>query len=90
MMATTLAENFIVVLGLPESARDKLDNDKDILGGISFRFMFDDTTGIIKVVPSAVHDVTTEKLKDEIHDASLAMDVPKLQMLYYHAYGNSQ
>jgi len=75
---------FIVVLDLPKSARDKLNNDKDVLGGIGFRFQFDDTIGVIKV-PSAAHDFTTENLKDEIRDAALAMGVPKLQM----AWGNT-
>ena len=70
---------FIVVLDLPEFARAKLDNDKDALGGIEFRFQFDETTGVIGI-PSAVHDATTENLKDEIRDASLAMGVPKLTM----------
>lgn len=65
---------FIVVLDLPKSARDKLNNDKDVLGGIGFRFQFDDTIGVIKV-PSAAHDFTTENLKDEIRDAALAMGV---------------
>ncbi|OXV10163.1 hypothetical protein Egran_02075 [Elaphomyces granulatus] len=72
---------FIVVLDLPEDARAKLANDKDVLGGIDFRFQFDETTGVIKV-PSAEHDETTENLKDEIRDASLAMGVPKPQMTW--------
>ena len=65
-----------MVLDLPEFARARLDNDKDVLGGIEFRFQFDETTGVIKI-HSAAHDATTENLKD---DASLAMGVPKLQM----------
>jgi hypothetical protein len=68
-----------VVLGLSKAARDKLDNDKDILGGIGFRFMSEGSTEVIEVVPSVAHDVTTENLEDEIRDTSITMGVPKLQ-----------
>ena len=56
------SNQFLVVLGLPNNARDHLKNEKGILG-VSFRFMWDDRIRIIKALPPRTHDMTTEEFK---------------------------
>ncbi|CAL5867975.1 uncharacterized protein PFLUO_LOCUS2198 [Penicillium psychrofluorescens] len=51
---------WLVVLGLSASSIDKLDNDHGCLG-IDYRFQWEGTAGLIKVVPSGKHDMTTDK-----------------------------
>ncbi|KAH8434087.1 uncharacterized protein LDX57_011725 [Aspergillus melleus] len=57
---------FLVVLGITESARQRLDNGKECLGGITFRFMWEGTTALIKVIPTLQHDVTTRSITEEV------------------------
>jgi hypothetical protein len=69
---------FIVVLDLPEFARTKLDNDKDVLGGIEFRFQFDETTTpFIDLLVNGVggHARAIELVADVIKVPSAAHDV---------------
>ncbi|KAF4214439.1 hypothetical protein CNMCM5878_009249 [Aspergillus fumigatiaffinis] len=47
---------WIGVLGLTKEAIDRLDNDKECLGGVNFRFEWEGATGLIKVIPSATHE----------------------------------
>lgn len=47
---------WILVLELTKDAIERLDNDKECLGGVDFRFEWEGATGLIKVIPSATHD----------------------------------
>lgn len=47
---------YILVLGISKSVIDKLDNDKDFLGGIDYRFQWEGTAGLIRIIPSAPHE----------------------------------
>ncbi|KAJ6009233.1 hypothetical protein N7522_004249 [Penicillium canescens] len=54
---------WIVVLNLSTRKIQKLDEEHDSsLGGIQYRFQWEGTTGLIKVVPSKAHDATTDKV----------------------------
>jgi len=68
---------YIVVLGLPKSIRTHLNEDKNALDGISFRFMFEDAVGLIKIVPSYAHDATTSKVHDTMTIRMVGMGVPE-------------
>lgn len=57
---------FIVVLSLSETARQRLDGEEDCLDGIAFRFMWEDNVGLIKVVATAEHGITTDAIRGEI------------------------
>lgn len=69
---------FLVVLGISNYSRDRLMNEKDILG-VSYRFMWDGNTGIIKVLPSRSHDSTTSEFRAEIADKISDMGISRLQ-----------
>ena len=69
---------FLVVVGLSSQARDRLMNRKCNLG-VSFRFMWDGSMGIIKVLPSRTHDMTTSELRAEIAEKIANMGIPRLQ-----------
>ncbi|KAL4895672.1 hypothetical protein BDV59DRAFT_172930 [Aspergillus ambiguus] len=47
---------WVQVLGLTKEAIERLDNDKESLEGVAFRFEWEGTTGLIKVIPSAAHE----------------------------------
>lgn len=51
---------FVVVLGLSKYAILKLLEDKSTFGDIGFRFTFEHAVGVIKVIPSAAHDLGTD------------------------------
>jgi hypothetical protein len=54
---------WITVLNLSAQTIQKLDEEHDSsLGGIQYRFQWEGTTGLIKVVPSQAHDATTDKV----------------------------
>ncbi|OJJ41701.1 hypothetical protein ASPWEDRAFT_179408 [Aspergillus wentii DTO 134E9] len=77
-----LAENgggnqFVVVLGLPETARRRLDTEKNCLDGISFRFMWENYTGLIKVIPSAEHDFTTGAIRTHLERMFTGMGIAR-------------
>jgi len=66
---------YIVVLGLPKSIRTHLNEDKNALDGIGFRFMFEDAVGLIKIVPSYAHDATTRKVSQTMTIKMVGMGV---------------
>lgn len=47
------------MLGLSKYAIAKLANEADALGGIGFRFGYEDSVGLVKVIPSAGHEIAT-------------------------------
>ncbi|CAI7570042.1 unnamed protein product [Penicillium manginii] len=54
---------WIVVLNLSTRTIQKLDEEHDSsIGGIQYRFQWEGTTGLIKVVPSKAHNETTDKV----------------------------
>lgn len=65
-LAKNDGNQFIVVLGLTKTACQRLSSSKDCLEGITFRFMWENQTGLIKVVPTAAHEVTTDAIRGEI------------------------
>ncbi|GFF26971.1 hypothetical protein IFM61606_09859 [Aspergillus udagawae] len=56
---------FILVLGLTKNARLDLDSEERPLNGISYRFMFENTTGILKILTYG-HDVMTSNITRQI------------------------
>lgn len=54
---------FLVVLNLTPKTIQKLDEEHDsCLGGIQYRFQWEGTSGLIKVVPSKAYDIITDKV----------------------------
>lgn len=62
---------FIVVLNLSARTIKKLDEEhQSSLGGINYRFQWEGTTGLIKVVPSERHDgITNPNQSSNRHEA---------------------
>ncbi|KAE8152939.1 hypothetical protein BDV25DRAFT_150195 [Aspergillus avenaceus] len=59
---------YMVVLGMTPNTRYKLDNDKNILDGVPFRFQWEEDTGLIKVIPGWEHDQVTDRIRGEIQE----------------------
>lgn len=72
---------FIVIHRLTKHARQRLDEEKDILGS-TFRLMWEGETGIIKLMPSAAHDYATDDLSRTISRACEGMGVPLLEIAW--------
>lgn len=53
---------YIVVISLSKHAIQRLSEDKNALGGIRFRFAFEGAVGLVKIIPSAAHDRSTDDL----------------------------
>lgn len=53
---------YIVVISLSKHAIQRLSEDKNVLGGIRFRFAFEGAVGLVKIIPSAAHDRSTDDL----------------------------
>ncbi|KAF9251729.1 hypothetical protein DTO013E5_3844 [Penicillium roqueforti] len=66
---------WLVVLGLSTSTIRKLDDDHSSLGGVEYRFQWEGSTGVIKVVPSHTHDMTTDQVTRSIDDRLSAMRI---------------
>jgi hypothetical protein len=66
---------WLVVLGLSPSTIRKLDEDHNSLGGLEYRFQWEGSTGLIKVVPSHKHDMTTDQTTRSIDDRLAAMGI---------------
>ncbi|KAJ5100717.1 hypothetical protein N7456_006769 [Penicillium angulare] len=58
----TNGNQWLVILGLSPSTIRKLDDDHSSLGGMEYRFQWEGSTGLIKVVPSHSHDMATDYL----------------------------
>ncbi|CDM36080.1 hypothetical protein DTO013E5_5559 [Penicillium roqueforti] len=72
----TDGNQWIVVLGLSTPVIEALTSDHGGLGGIAFRFQWEGSTGLIKVVPRSEHEVATDKFTEVIRDSYKAMGVP--------------
>jgi len=66
---------WLVVLGLSPSTIRKLDDDHSSLGGVEYRFQWEGSAGLIKVVPSRAHDITTDQVTRSIDDRLSAMGI---------------
>ncbi|KGO67749.1 hypothetical protein PITC_000870 [Penicillium italicum] len=67
---------WIVVLGLRPSTIEMLSNDRRTsLGGISYRFQWEGSCGLIKVVPSGSHQLATGRFVDVVKSKLLAMGI---------------
>lgn len=64
---------WILVLGISNSVIDKLDNDKDFLGSINYRFQWEGTTGLIRIIPSAPHEQINSDFTALVGDKLAAM-----------------
>lgn len=83
----SLAENqdgnqFIVVLGLSETARQRLDSGEDCLNGISFRFMWEENAGLIKIIPTGEHENVTDAIRSEIGRICLFMGISRDEIAF--------
>ncbi|GIC87096.1 uncharacterized protein Aud_003477 [Aspergillus udagawae] len=73
---------WLVIRGMSQAAIDRLSNRRDCLLGIGFRFMWIGTTGIIKVVPSSAHDLTTSAVSQYIDRQCIRMGVPDSDIVW--------
>ncbi|KAJ5123223.1 hypothetical protein N7448_009320 [Penicillium atrosanguineum] len=64
---------YLVLLGLSKRGIERLENQR--LYGLDYRFQWEGTVGLIKVVPSHAHDATTDQVTRTIDEYLLAMGI---------------
>lgn len=73
---------WLVIRGLSQAAIERLSNRTGCLAGIPFRFMWVGTTGLIKVVQSAAHGLTTSEVRSYITEQLFQMGMPRLDVVW--------
>ncbi|KAJ5554915.1 hypothetical protein N7461_003385 [Penicillium sp. DV-2018c] len=74
---------FMVILNLSARTIKKLDEEHhSSLGAINYRFQWEGTTGLIKVVPSECHDATSNNLGRAIDRKLTAMGIRWSEMVW--------
>ncbi|OQD61956.1 hypothetical protein PENPOL_c014G08074 [Penicillium polonicum] len=74
---------WIVVLGLRKPTIEKLTNDHHAsLGGITYRFQWEGSMGLIKVVPSDLYESLTDRFVDIVKLKISAMNIPCEESLW--------
>lgn len=71
---------YMLLSNLPKAVRVQLDEDKNALNGVGFRFMFEGSVGVIKIVPSYVHNAITRHLSSSIDRLSIRNNVPDTEL----------
>ncbi|PYH35920.1 uncharacterized protein BO87DRAFT_374932 [Aspergillus neoniger CBS 115656] len=71
---------WLVLMGMPQTTIDRLSEADDILPDIGVRFMWEANTGLFKVVPSASHDFTTTEIMRYIEDQRAQMGIPRTEV----------
>lgn len=74
LQETQYGNQWIVVIGLSESAIEVLDGEERSLLGTDFRFQWEGSIGLIKVVPSP-HNMITDPVTRAVDDRLRAMGV---------------
>lgn len=75
---------WIVVLGLRPNIIERLDNNPHTsLEGVAYRFQWEQTTGLIKVVPSPVHEGVTRQFAKFVTSKLVCMGIPLEDNLWF-------
>jgi hypothetical protein len=64
---------YLVLLGLSKRSIERLDNRG--LSGLAYRFQWEGTVGLIKIVPTNGHDITTDQTTRAIDEHLMAMGI---------------
>ncbi|OGM39664.1 hypothetical protein ABOM_011522 [Aspergillus bombycis] len=73
---------WLLINGISRTTIERLSNDHSCLSGIEFRFMWIGTTGLLKVVPSIEHDLTTSDVDHYIDRQCVRMGVPDNELVW--------
>lgn len=65
---------WLVLFGLTPATIQRLDTDQSILG-VDYRFQWEDTTGLLKIVHSHAHNITTDQIIRSIDDRLSTMGI---------------
>ncbi|KAJ5895437.1 hypothetical protein N7495_007128 [Penicillium taxi] len=69
------ANQFLVLLGLNPRIIHQLDESHRHLFGANFRFEWEGSVGVIKIVPCNTHEVSTERSKSIMDTQLIQMDI---------------
>ncbi|CAG8888251.1 unnamed protein product [Penicillium egyptiacum] len=78
----TDGNQWIVVLGLSTPIIETLTTDRDALNGVTYRFQWEGTTGLIKVVPKGQHEIVTSQIVAVVRDELRAMGLPRKEVIW--------
>ncbi|KAJ5130566.1 uncharacterized protein N7515_006605 [Penicillium bovifimosum] len=78
----TSGNQWIVVLGLSSTIIETLTTKRNALHGVPYRFQWEGTTGLIKVVPRGEHEGATSQFSMVIHDELKAMGLPRREVFW--------
>ncbi|CAG8310884.1 unnamed protein product [Penicillium nalgiovense] len=73
---------WIVVFGLSSTIIETLTTDRNALNGVPYRFQWEGTTGLIKVVPRGEHEIATSQFTTVIHDELKSMGLPRKEVVW--------
>lgn len=73
---------WIALTDMSQAAIEKLNEDHDLLAGISVRFTWIGTTGLLKVAAGAPHHFTTTEIFRYIDSQCFEMGVPRTQLTW--------
>ncbi|OJJ32215.1 hypothetical protein ASPWEDRAFT_186425 [Aspergillus wentii DTO 134E9] len=74
---STTNNQYILLLNTPPSILDLLTNDKAALSSISFRLTYEQSTSLLKLVPSYTHRAIAARLSTTIDRLCIAPASPK-------------
>lgn len=78
----TDGNQWIVVIGLTSILIETLTTGRNALNGVPYRFQWEGTTGLIKVVPRGEHEIATSQFTTVIHDELKAMGLPRKEVVW--------
>ncbi|KGO67991.1 hypothetical protein PITC_028930 [Penicillium italicum] len=78
----TNGNQWIVVLDLSPKIIEILTTDRNALNGVTYRFQWEGTTGLIKVVPRREHEIAISQFTMVIHDELKAMGLPRKEVVW--------
>ena len=73
---------WLALTDMSQTAIEKLNEDHDLLAGISVRFTWMGTTGLLKVAAGAPHHFTTTEIFRYIDSQCFEMGMPRTQLTW--------
>ncbi|KAJ6187549.1 hypothetical protein N7519_002457 [Penicillium mononematosum] len=76
---------WIVVLGLSTATIETLTSDRGGLDRVAYRFQWEGTTGLIKIIAGVGHGVVTEQFTAVVHDQLRTMGLPRRDFAWFRS-----
>ncbi|KAJ5487328.1 hypothetical protein N7530_001628 [Penicillium desertorum] len=78
----TDGNQWIVVLGLSTTTIETLTNDRGGLDGVPYRFQWEGTTGLVKIIAGVRHGIVTGQFTAVVHDQLRTMGLSRRDLAW--------